>query len=352
MLVLRRFLLLAVLCCAALPASAAAATVPGPRLAYVEWRPAPPMARLVTVAADGSDRRSLVPTGVQPLPEGDPAWSVDGSTLFFAGYRASATGEARENARTWIYAVGAEGGPARRLPGTAGARGPVLSPDGSTIAFERVRIRNRYDPRRPLKSGVSIRSSAWSVPVEGALPRQLTPWRWGLTVRPATYSPDGSTLLLERDRGGAFNPEVIAREAGRRSLRVLVTGAEQPAYSPDGTRIALVSYRDRDLARGPTGLEPVGELYVLDADGTRPRRLTRTPGQHESQPAWSPDGSRLAFLRARGPAGLGLGSTLLQANGDGTCLRSVAGAGGRRGPVLHGPAWQPGPVRAAGPLSC
>ena len=53
MLVLRRFLLLAVLCCAALPASAAAATVPGPRLAYVEWRPAPPMARLVTVAADG-----------------------------------------------------------------------------------------------------------------------------------------------------------------------------------------------------------------------------------------------------------------------------------------------------------
>ncbi len=337
---------LAVLAAALLGAASAQAADGAPRLAFVEWLAQPPMTRLVTVGADGSGRRTLALAGVQPAPYEGPAFSPDGSTLVFAGYPVGAGGEARENTRTWLYAVGSEGGAARRIPGTGGARGPVLSPDGGTVAFERVQIRNRYDPRNPLRSGVSIRASAWAVPTAGGQARRLTPWRRGLVVRPAAYSPDGSTLLLERDRGAAWNPELVALEPGRRTLRVLATGAEQPAYSPDGTRIALVSYRDGITRRGRAGREPVGELYVIDADGTRPRRLTRAPGQHESQPAWSPDGTRLAYLRVRGPAGLGFGSTLMQVNVDGSCARRVLGSGGRRAPALYGPVWEPGAVAA------
>ena len=49
-----------------------------------------------------------------------------------------------------------------------------------------------------------------------------------------------------------------------------------PAWSPDGTRIAFVSRRDGDA-----------EIYVLDADGSGVKRLTSDPANDRS-PVWSP----------------------------------------------------------------
>jgi TolB protein len=57
------------------------------------------------------------------------------------------------------------------------------------------------------------------------------------------------------------------------------------AWSPDGRRIAFGTNRDRN-----------GEIYVMNADGTGQRRLTRTP-EHEFVLGWSPDGRKLAFGR-------------------------------------------------------
>ena len=59
-----------------------------------------------------------------------------------------------------------------------------------------------------------------------------------------------------------------------------------PAWSPDGTRIAFDSNREGTF-----------EIYVMNANGTNPRRLTRDGG---GQPSWSPDGTRMAFIG--GPA--------------------------------------------------
>ena len=56
-----------------------------------------------------------------------------------------------------------------------------------------------------------------------------------------------------------------------------------PVWSPDGSGIAFVSDRDGDW-----------EIYVMNADGTEQRRLTRAPGIDRA-PAWSPDGARIAF---------------------------------------------------------
>jgi TolB protein len=63
-----------------------------------------------------------------------------------------------------------------------------------------------------------------------------------------------------------------------------------PAWSPDGTRLALVSYRDGNA-----------EIYVMSAEGSGARRLTRHRGEDLS-PAWSPDGSRIAFASNRSGA--------------------------------------------------
>jgi TolB protein len=56
-----------------------------------------------------------------------------------------------------------------------------------------------------------------------------------------------------------------------------------PAWSPDGTRIAFYSERDGNA-----------EIYVMHADGTGVRRLTRTSAD-EGYPAWSPDGRTISF---------------------------------------------------------
>jgi Tol biopolymer transport system component len=57
----------------------------------------------------------------------------------------------------------------------------------------------------------------------------------------------------------------------------------RPAWSPDGTHIVFVSYRDG-----------TGNIYLMKADGTNITRLTDTTSQH-SNPAWSPDGIHIAF---------------------------------------------------------
>jgi Tol biopolymer transport system component len=60
---------------------------------------------------------------------------------------------------------------------------------------------------------------------------------------------------------------------------------EEPSWSPDGSRIAFSSRSSRT--------EQQADLFVVDARGGAPRRLTSTP-DHESHPAWSPDGRRIA----------------------------------------------------------
>lgn len=75
---------------------------------------------------------------------------------------------------------------------------------------------------------------------------------------------------------------------------------EQPALSPDGTRIAYV-LRTADRAKD----EDTRSLWLVPVGDGEPRRLTRGPA--DLAPAWSPDGTRLAFLRAQdGPAQLWL----------------------------------------------
>ena len=60
-----------------------------------------------------------------------------------------------------------------------------------------------------------------------------------------------------------------------------------PAWSPDGSRIAWSSERDGNR-----------EIYVMDADGSNPTNLTGDPG-YDSSPAWSPDGQRILFNSRR-----------------------------------------------------
>jgi len=62
----------------------------------------------------------------------------------------------------------------------------------------------------------------------------------------------------------------------------------QPVWSPDGTKIAFVSERD--------GNE---EIYIMDADGRNQTNITKNP-TYDDDPSWSPDGEMIAFDSTRG----------------------------------------------------
>jgi len=93
-----------------------------------------------------------------------------------------------------------------------------------------------------------------------------------------------------------------------------------PAWSPDGTQIAFLSRRDGNY-----------EIYTMNADGTDQRRVTDNPAE-DSDPAWSPDGEWLAFVSQRDGA-----DEIYIMQADGSSPRPLTGNGAQN----WSPTWQP-----------
>jgi TolB protein len=108
------------------------------------------------------------------------------------------------------------------------------------------------------------------------------------------WAPGGHRLvfaaLWETGRGESPREvwEICTVDRDGRHLRELRRGRD-PAWSPDGRRIAFIS--DRDGA-GP-------QIYVMNADGSNQTRLTKDDTR-DYNPAWSPDGRRITYYAERG----------------------------------------------------
>jgi TolB protein len=113
-----------------------------------------------------------------------------------------------------------------------------------------------------------------------------------------TYSPDGKKIAFERAFGPAANQDptrvaIFTMNADGSQLRQLTqksarTEDGQPQWSPDGTKIAFV--------RTNTTTKPTqkGAIEIMNADGSHIRRLT--PFRIDAtDPHWSPNGQRLLF---------------------------------------------------------
>src|SRR5581483_7244869 len=113
---------------------------------------------------------------------------------------------------------------------------------------------------------------------------------------------NGDYAIFGADAEGKHEYLLTEHEADPSTPRGLFF-QNDPAWSPDGRRIAFASNRD-----GRT------HLFVMNADGTGTRRVTNTAHSDE-HPSWSPDGRRIVFARegaiyevpARGGAGKRLG---------------------------------------------
>jgi Tol biopolymer transport system component len=115
----------------------------------------------------------------------------------------------------------------------------------------------------------------------------------------AAMSPDGSSLAFVSTRSGQADIWIL--ELATRKLRNLTThrsGDFRPAWSPDGQWLAFTSDRDsRKPIIGGFLTQHSTEIYVIRADGTGLRRVTRAQ-KVAGSPSWSGDGKHLLFYEA------------------------------------------------------
>jgi TolB protein len=142
------------------------------------------------------------------------------------------------------------------------------------------------------------------------------------TVVTPRFSPDGNRLAYLSYQGRRARVWVL--DIGTGQKRPLVPGAaltSAPRFSPDGRRIAFAM-----SAGGGT------DIYVTDAaGGGAPVRLTSAPGI-DTSPSFSPDGSKIVFESDRGGS-----QQLYVMNADGSNQRRISfGGGGYASPV-----WSP-----------
>lgn len=146
---------------------------------------------------------------------------------------------------------------------------------------------------------------------------------------------NGRIAFVSREGGSGTNADIYTMNAnGSDRLRLTFDPGEdgEPAWSPDGTKIAFVR------KTVTSSFADTREIYVMNADGSDQRRLTQ-PGNniYHYSPTWSPDGTMIAFSKVPSNS-----NGVIVMNANGSDQRTIFGDG------FSNPAWSPEGSKLAG----
>jgi tricorn protease len=276
--------------------------------------------------ATGGEPRRLTWHPGNDIPQ---AFSPDGTQLLFASNRADFSGRYAQ-----LYTVPVTGGPESRLP-IPNAAQAVYSPDGRSLAYNP--IGRAFLQWKGYRGGEV--SQLWLI--------DTRTWDVEKIPQPAGRSNDVDPMWLtpevvwfRSDRDGEFNvykydrrTKAVTRITNHTDFPVMAAsaGGGKIAYEQAGSlwlldpasnqskrltvgvaadlrepRLRWVKGQDfvRRASVSPSGarvaFEMRGEIMTLPAEKGDARNLTNTPGAHEREPAWSPDGRSVAYVSDQG----------------------------------------------------
>jgi Tol biopolymer transport system component len=235
-------------------------TIPG-KIAFISNREG--IDEIYTMNTDGSNQVRL--TGTEAA-SGTPAFSPDGTRILFQSFR---DGQIPE-----IYVMNADGSNQVRLTDNEDYDDyPVWTPDGNKIVFS---------SNRDSKNNIYIMDA------DGTNPVRLTNSAFS-NEQPACWSPDGTKIAFA---SVAFAPVFGDKKDGYEICTMNLDGSNvvrltnntkrdfEPAWSPDGSKIAFTSWRNSET-----------EVFLMDSDGNNQTRIAAG-----ASPTWSPDGTKIAFI--------------------------------------------------------
>ncbi|AKC87948.1 winged helix-turn-helix domain-containing protein [Pseudoxanthomonas suwonensis] len=278
----------------------------GTRITYAARADATAPYRIVLASLDGGEQRIVTDPPPGTLGDTDPRFARDGRSLVFVRGVNEVTKD--------LYRTGLDGGEATRLTfDNRKINGLAWSPDGTRLLFTSTRA-GMYalwsaDPDggdlQPLSLGnEDVHQPATAAGVDaiafeqwmhrsrlrqvdlaapaGDAGRTLQSTRWD--SNPA-WSPDGERIAFTSNRGGPHGIWV-SRHDGRGAVQIAAFGGafvDNPAWSPDDRLIAFDGSPDGSTA-----------IYAVSPEGGTPRRIVEGPGDSRN-PSWSRGGAWLYF---------------------------------------------------------
>ena len=258
------------------------------------------ISRIFSVYTDGS-RMYQIPDGPSApeyfLRDGSPDISPDGSRVVYSTFRHS-TGVLWNRVHSYEIATAKpDGSDVKRLTRNEyDDRSPVWSPDGSRIAFKSSRGTSpgTYTP------GIYTMNSDGS-DVRLITTRHVTTG-YGPPYPTLVWSPDGQHIAFRNSDGGEWDREsrgfigavyfvAIVGSDGLGFRRIMESDSliSEPVWSPEGQHLAFLTTEDKMLT-----------LYIVDADGSNLQQVVATPvpqGGGSPTLIWSPDGQHIAFMK-------------------------------------------------------